>query len=128
MSDDQKPSSPENRKFKRSEATFAVVYTIESPFTLRVQIGTREIDGIAKDLSEGGLCLATNYDIPSGAVINMKFKLLNAAALGDQDRSRRFELRGEARYSFYESEKAYRIGIRFLNASEADRDFITRCG
>ena len=117
----------ENRRHKRTPAAFAVVFTIESPFELRLEIGVREIDGIANDLSLSGLSLMTNYQIPAGAVITMKFKLMNKTAVMDSDRTRKFELQGEARYSFFGKEKAYRVGIRFLNLSQADRDFIARC-
>ena len=124
---DVKPGGRENRRYKRFPATFAVVYTIESPFELRLEIGIREIDGIADDLSLSGLSLMTNYQIPAGAVIAMKFKLLNRSAVMEEDRARKFDLQGEARYSFFGKEKAYRVGIRFLNLSQADRDFIALC-
>ena len=124
---DHRPGGPENRRHRRSPAAFAVIYTIESPFELRLEIGIREIDGIANDLSLSGLSLMTNYQLPAGAVIRMKFSLVHKGAVLDEDRTRKFELQGEARYSFFGKEKAYRVGIRFLNLSQADRDFIARC-
>ena len=127
MSGERRQGGPENRRHKRVPAAFAVVYTIESPFELRLEIGKREIDGIANDLSQSGLSLMTNYQIPAGAVITMRFKLLDKAAVMDEDRARKFELQGEARYSFFGKEKAYRVGIRFLNLPPTDRDFIARC-
>ena len=127
MSERPKQGGPENRRHKRVPAAFAVVYTVESPFELRLEIGKREIDGIANDLSQSGLSLMTNYQIPTGAVITMRFKLLDKSAVMDEDRARKFELQGEARYSFFGKEKAYRVGIRFLNLLPADRDFIIRC-
>ena len=127
MSEPAKQSGQENRRHKRVPAAFAVMYTVESPFELRLEIGKREIDGIANDLSLSGLSLMTNYQIPAGAVITIRFKLLHKAAVMDEDRTRKFELQGEARYSFFGKEKAYRVGIRFLNLSPVDRDFIARC-
>lgn len=117
----------ENRRHRRVPVTFAVVYTVESPFELRLEIGKREIDAIANDLSVSGLSLMTNYQIPTGAVITMHFKLMNKAAVLEEDRVRKFALQGEARYSFFGKEKAYRVGILFLNLTPADRDFIARC-
>jgi hypothetical protein len=69
----------------------------------------------------------TNYQLPMGAVITMRFKMIDKAAVLDEDRARKFELQGEARYSFFGKEKAYRVGIRFLSLSPAERDFIARC-
>ena len=127
MSEESKRSGQENRRYQRVPAAFAVVYTVESPFELRLEIGKRDIDGIAHDLCLSGLSLMTNYQIPAGAVITVRFKLLDRAAVMDEDRAHKFELQGEARYSFFGKEKAYRVGIRFLNLSPADRDFIARC-
>ena len=127
MSEQTKQGGQENRRHKRVPVSFAVVYTVESPFELRLEIGKREIDGIANDLSLSGLSLMTNYQIPTGAVITIRFKILDKAAVMDLDRTRKFELQGEARYSFFGKEKAYRVGVRFLNLSQADRDFIARC-
>ena len=113
---DPRPGGRENRRHRRFPATFAVVYTIESPFELRLEIGIREIDGIANDLSLGGLSLMTNYQIPAGTMIAMTFKLLDKSAVMEEDRTRKFQLQGEARYSFFGKEKAYRIGIRFFES------------
>lgn len=127
MSADQRPCGPENRKFKRVGAAFPVVYNVKSPFELRLRIGKEELDGIANDLSQGGLSLLTNHQIPAGAVIEIKFRLSNKSAVSEEDRSRKLVLQGEARYSFFTKEKSYRLGIRFMNISQSDRNFIAGC-
>jgi c-di-GMP-binding flagellar brake protein YcgR len=85
------------------------------------------LSAIANDLSQGGLSLLTNHEIPAGAVIEIKFRLLNKTALSEEDRSRKFVFQGEVRYSFFTKEKSYRLGIRFMNVSQADRNFIAGC-
>ncbi len=121
--DNQKPSGQDKRKFKRVEASFSVVYTVEAPYELRMRIG-RDVEGIANDLSQGGLSLMTNHQIPAGALLQIKFRLLNNSAISEADRSRKFQLQGEARHNSFSKENGYRVGIRFLNVSEADRDFV----
>ncbi len=127
MNSAAKHEGSENRRHHRVPASFAVVYTVESPFELRLEIGKREIDGIANDLSLSGLSLMTNYQLPAGAVVTMRFSMTDKRAVFDEDRTKRFELQGEARYSFFGKEKAYRVGIKFLNLSDSERDFIARC-
>ena len=127
MADNPKSGVAEKRKFKRADASFPVMYSIQSPFQLRLEIGKQEIDGIADDLSQGGLSLLTNYDIPAGAVILIKFRLLSKSGPSHEERSRKFELEGEARHSSFSKENGYRVGIRFVNISQDDRYFIAGC-
>ena len=124
MTNSPNPGGAEKRKFKRASASFPVTYSIQSPFELRLQIGKQEVAGIADDLSQGGLSLLTNYDIPAGAVILIKFRLTSKSGPSHEERSRKFELEGEARHSSFSKENGYRIGIRFVNISESDRYFI----
>jgi c-di-GMP-binding flagellar brake protein YcgR len=127
VSEVQGPGGQENRKFKRVGASFPVVYNIKSPFELRVEIGKGELSAVANDLSQGGLSLLTNHEIPPGAVIEIKFRLFNKSMLNEEDRSRKFVLQGEARYCFFNKEKSYRLGIRFMDVSQTDRSFIAGC-
>ena len=127
MTNNPKPGGKEKRKSRRVVASFAVTYRVKSPYEVRRELGEGELDGIANDLSVGGLSLLTNHLVPAGAVIHMKFRLLNKFAVGEEDRFRKFELQGEARYNFFTEEKTYRIGIRFLNMPQADHDFVLNC-
>ena len=65
-----------------------------------------------------------NYDIPIGTLAGLKFRILNDAAFTKENSSRSFELDGEVRYSALTREKAHRLGIRFVNITEPERQFI----
>jgi len=116
------------RRFKRKEVSFSVLYEVNSPVTVRMYIGKREFDAVASDLSEGGIAILTkytNYAIPAFTIVNLKFTLLNNAAIIAEDRQRSMEIKGEVRSSLFMKEKAaYRLGISFIDMSDNERNFI----
>ena len=117
-------SGQDNRKHSRFGAAFSVIYTIKEPFELRMEFGDKEKDGIAEDLSEGGLSLLLDFEIPDHTILNIRFRLL----FKDMVTYRKFDLQGEVRHCMRTKEKfSYRAGIRFLNASRDDREFIAAC-
>jgi c-di-GMP-binding flagellar brake protein YcgR len=88
-------------------------------------VGEKKETAIALDISEGGMGLLINYDIPVSAIVMLKFAMINVAAPRIEDQYRSMELEGEVRYSFYIEEKyAYRVGISFVNISNDERKFI----
>jgi c-di-GMP-binding flagellar brake protein YcgR len=124
MADKQVPNE-ERRKFKRIGASFVVFYKVDSPLTVRLMVGEREIDAMALDLSEGGLAVLTNYNVPVSSIVSVKFILLDDYAIRAEMRSRSMEIQGEVRYCFLMKEKAFRIGLRFIDISPEDRNFIS---
>ena len=124
----QKPGS-EERKFKRIEVAFNISYQVSAPSAVRVSIGNREFDAEARDLSEGGMAIVTKhthlYAIPTFTVIAIKFTLLNDSAKKIEDRYQSTEIKGEVRSSLYMQEsKTYRLGIRFIDLTGEQRNFI----
>ena len=117
----------EKRRHKRTEASFGLVYSIQEPLEKRLELGAGERDAVACDLSEGGLAISASWPVPVGAVLNIRFRLLNSRALIEQERSRSFKLRVDVRYMIAMPNRSYRVGLRFLNASEEDRRFISCC-
>ena len=72
--------------------------------------------------------MSTDCPIPAGAGIRIKFRLLSKTAVSDEERSRKFELQAEVRYGYLTKERdTHRIGVRFVNISPADRNFIAGC-
>ncbi len=108
------------------DAAFASVYSVLSPFGERLNFGEKERDAIANDLSEGGVSLLTDYPLPTGTQINLRFRLLNEKETSEEKRSRKFRVRGAARYCVLTKEKSYRVGVRFINLSHEDQAFIAR--
>ena len=127
MGANQRSDGPEKRKFRRVEASFTVVYSVQSPMEARLEFGGKESEGIANDLSEGGLSLLTERPLPEGAVMIIKFRLQNKSTGFEEEASRKFEVQGEVRHSIYTKEKDFRTGVRFMNLAQADRNFIAKC-
>jgi len=116
----------ERRQFKRVIASFSVVCKVHAPLAMSMNIGGKDVDAIALDVSEGGVAVLSNYDIPVGSIVMLKFIMFNEAAKIRAERSRMIEIQGEARYSVLTKEKSYRLGIRFMNISSEDRSFIAK--
>jgi c-di-GMP-binding flagellar brake protein YcgR len=121
---DGKPSSEEKRRHKRISVNFIVVYRVNSPVTIKMLIGDKETHAIAVDLSEEGLAVLTNYELNESVYVTVRFIMLDDTSLSVADRTRTLEIDGEVRYCFLTKEKAYRIGIHFLDISDYDRRFI----
>ncbi len=118
----------EVRKFKRIGVSFVVLYKVNAPLTVSMLIGNRQFDAIALDLSAGGIAVLTRYisdPVPAFTIVSVKFTILNDAAAREEDRLRSMEIKGEVRSSLFMEEKsAYRLGVRFIDISVAQRKFI----
>ena len=118
------PSNQERRQYKRIEDTFPVLYRIKSPFAVRVQLGEKEMDAVAQDISEGGAGIYSNHEVPLGTMVNLHFKILNDTAFLESERYRFFDLNGEVRYSILAKDRSYRLGILFSGTTGNDREYI----
>lgn len=115
--------SSERRVFTRVPDDFFVMYRVEVPFAVHIQLGSRDLDAFAQDISEGGLGIVTEEAIFANSQILMKFSLLE----NGKGKPHAFELEGQVQHHRHEPpQKKYRLGVRFLSISEKDRDFIAR--
>jgi c-di-GMP-binding flagellar brake protein YcgR len=89
-----------------------------------MQVGDKEIDALAMDISGGGMALLTNYEIPVATIVTVKFIIVNDRAIIAAKRSRSIEVQGEVRYCSLTNQKAYRLGVRFIDLTDDDRRFI----
>ena len=109
----------DKRLFPRTPDAFMATYTVRSPFAVYTQLSGRECDALAYDISEGGVALATQFDIPMKAVILLKFNLFNASG------PRKFSLESEVRYAEpIPKDNSFRLGILFLKIGKEDKAFI----
>jgi len=122
---DEKYSGQERRRFKRAEVNFIVFYKVNSPLTVRMRFGNIDINALALDISEGGMGVLTDYDLPALSIVTVRFIMLDDNAPSAESRTRSIEVKGEVRYNFWiEEERAYRLGIQFIGLSDEDRNFI----
>lgn len=115
---------PERRRAKRVNATFIVVYKVGSPLQVRIVVGNKDINAIMLNLSEAGMAILTNYNLPVSTALLMKFILINENAVLDEERVRPMQIAGEVRYSIPGERDERRLGICFTQISDADRSTI----
>jgi len=118
-------SGKERRKFKRLNVDFTVFYRVNSPLLVRMRLGDKDIDALAVDISEGGIAVLTDYDVPALSIVTARFTMLDENAISAESRTRSIVVQGEVRYNILlEKEKEYRLGIEFIGLSDDDRNFI----
>ena len=117
-------SGEEKRKFKRVKVRFTVIFEVNAPLSVRMDFGYKEVSAIALDLSEGGIAVLANRDIPKSTKVTIKFIVLDEAAIRNEEGGKSIEVQGEVRYCFLMEEMAYRVGICFINLSGEDQIFI----
>ncbi|RKY29126.1 MAG: hypothetical protein DRP74_09260 [Candidatus Omnitrophota bacterium] len=119
-------SQQERRQFKRVDLAVIVMYEVNSPLTVRMEGGEKDQIAKAFDISEGGMGLLVNDEIPTGSIIRVRFAMINFAAYNPEDQYKSMQLEGEVRYCTPVQEKyAYRVGLRFINISKNERTFIS---
>jgi hypothetical protein len=112
----------ERRRYKRVPEAFPVMIAVRQPFEVRVLYSGYELDGIARDVGEGGIGILTSYDIPAGTLVGLRFRIVNDERQ-DEYRYRAFSVDGDVRFS-NPDQKDHRLGVLFVNATEQDRRFI----
>ncbi len=117
-------SYEERRQHRRVPDSFLVAYRLLSTRAAAVRLDNNERDAIALDLSEGGLGLDAVDEIPVGAEITLRFKILNELSSTERDKRREFTLKAESRYCRLTQQNNYRVGLLFKDISEQDREFI----
>jgi len=114
----------DRRKSQRLRIRLAVVYQINKPLTVRMQAGDKETVASALDLSEGGMAISTNYDIPLQSDLLIKFTLFK---VDNDDRVSFYgpmEIVGEVRSNTTIENSLHRLGICFTKLDEKDRQEI----
>ena len=109
----------EKRKFSRLGANVNIEWTkiseTEAP-------RSKEKD-LARNISEGGVCLIAYEKLPIGKKLNLKIELPTGKSVSvDAEVSwiQEFEIIGGR------SEKGYEVGAKFVNISQEDRELINK--
>ncbi len=113
----------EKRKFARTKVKFIVYYEVDKPIKVSMWVGDEEINALMLDLSEAGMAIVTNYDIPAETVLLIKFTLINLYA--DQEKKvKLINMTGEVCNSTLVENDEHRLGISFTEISEEDKSAI----
>jgi c-di-GMP-binding flagellar brake protein YcgR len=118
----------EKRQSRRLLIRLAMLYRVDKPLFVRMQVGNKEVLATTIDLSEGGIAISSNYDIPVKTVLLIKFTLYRINFDGKVKSYGPMEIIGEVRYNTALDKKRYRLGICFTKLNEKDkseiRDFV----
>ena len=114
---------PERRRLPRVRAEFIVIYRVNRPLKVLMLIGTREVNALMLDLSEGGMAVVTDYDIPVSTILLIKFTLINLHVAKDEQ-VRVMEIIGEVRNNILSKKDEHRLGIYFTRIAEEDKSAI----
>lgn len=117
---DVNSSGRERRLFKRLRVNLAIVFRVDKTSKMRMQIENKDIRATMIDLSEGGVSILTNYDIPEGSVLTMKFTLFKVES-DDVSFYGPMDIIGEVRYHHVLSNNEYRLGIVFKKVEQDDQ-------
>jgi len=67
----------ERRSQKRVRVNCTVVYRLNEPPSARFIMQGKDIQARMVDVSQGGMAMITDYDIPVSTMLSMRFTLLN---------------------------------------------------
>jgi c-di-GMP-binding flagellar brake protein YcgR len=102
----------ERRKQKRMRVNCTVIYrTNEAPDT-RFLMSGKDIKAQMLDISQTGMAMVTDYDIPTSTVLSMRFTLLKVSN-EIINFAGPMEITGEVRSNEALSEQQHRLGIYF---------------
>lgn len=116
-------SGIEKRSVKRLKINFTVLYQINKPLSIRMMIGwNKEVHATMLDLSQDGVAVLTDYDIPKSTVLQIRFTLINLGGISDSIKT--MNMMGEVRYNTAMEANQHRLGILFTNIEEVDKKTI----
>ncbi|MBU0503428.1 MAG: PilZ domain-containing protein [Candidatus Omnitrophota bacterium] len=110
-------SGEERRGHKRVPVNFIIRYHIRKPLEVVMLIGNMEVNAVMIDLCESGMSLITDYDIPVGTELSLKFTLVNTYTWDQSRRNKVIEVLGCVA-DVIPIGKSNRLGISFTELSK----------
>ena len=109
----------ERRKNKRLRMNCMVIYRLNEPPTTHFVMRGEDIEAKMIDISQGGMAMVTNYDIPVTTVLSMRFTLLkvNKEAVTFTGP---MEVTGEVKSNVYLEKDEHRLGIYFTKVKKVN--------
>lgn len=113
----------ERRQFERLKVNIIVVYQVDRPLKVKMLVRKKEVEAKILDLSEGGMSILTEYNIPARTLLAIDFMLYRT------DRATNFKLyeslkvKGEVKYNLLEGDR-HRLGISFKGLEQEDKSTI----
>jgi len=104
----------DRRRFQRLALNLSVNYRVDSPWYVRLKIGDKEIEATALNVSEGGMALVTDYNIPVSTLLFITFSLFKADKHGDVVFFTPVVTDGKVRSNLEYEKESFRLGIAFV--------------
>jgi c-di-GMP-binding flagellar brake protein YcgR len=118
-------ANKERRRTRRLKVDFTLTYQVDHPLVVRMSVGwNHNIYALMLDLSEDGMAISTDFNIPSATILSIKFTLINLNAVTEEERIKSMELVGEVRYNIPSVKGEHRLGIKFTQIAPIDKDAI----
>lgn len=105
----------ERRSRKRVRMNCTVIYRLNEPVSTRFMVHGEDIKAKMLDISQGGMALVTNYDIPVQTQLSLRFTLLKVNK-EIVNFSGPVEVTGEVRSNTPLEKDEHRLGIYFTRA------------
>jgi hypothetical protein len=102
----------ERRQSKRLRMNCTVIYRVNEPVTARFMMSGKDIQAKMLDISQNGMAMETDYDIPQSTVLSMRFTLLKVKP-DVVNFAGPMEIIGEVRSSTPQDNHSHRLGIYF---------------
>jgi hypothetical protein len=102
----------ERRINKRLRMNCTVIYRVNEPVTARFMMSGKDVEARMVDISQNGMALETNYDIPTSTVLSMRVTLLKVNK-DIVNFTGPMEITGEVRSNISTENNAHRLGIYF---------------
>lgn len=114
-------SGEDRRRFQRLDLNIIVIYRVDEPASVRVQIGEKDVEATMLNLSEGGIGLITKYNIPVWTFLFIKFTLSRMDKNGLVRFFGPMAIKGEVRSNVLLERDEYRLGISFTQMDREDK-------
>jgi hypothetical protein len=102
----------ERRQTKRERMNCTVIYRVDQPLDARFSLHGQDIHARMLDISQNGMAMVTDKDIPIATILSMRFTLLKV-----KDELVKFstpmEITGEVRSNTPLTDRERRLGIFF---------------
>lgn len=118
----------DRRKFPRLKASISIVYQIDKHSSVHVLIEDKEVDATTLDLSQEGMAILTDLDIPILALLAIEFMIYKIDEKNNFKFYKAIKVLGHVRSNVLLENNTHRIGIYFSKVNEEDKkeiaDFI----
>lgn len=116
----------DQRKFERRSINITITYQIDKPLHVKVKFGDEEIEATTLDLSEAGMAIVTQNDIPVSTLINIEFMIHESDQQTNFTLYKSIKVKGEVKSNNFLAENKHRLGIHFRQIEDEDKKELAR--